>query len=432
MLSAYREFLPAAPRELTGFFAFHFVPPGAAVPGGAARRATSAAWSGTTSATRSELAKLLAPILAVGTPLMHGVHAMPFATLNGAFDGLYPPGDQWYWRADFVKEISDEAVELPRRVGREAADAASRRCTCTRSTAPLTTSVPHDTPWGYRDARWGSVMVGVDPDPAQKDVITQWSIGLLGGAAPALGRRRLREHDDGRGPGPREGELPRQLRAARARSRRSTTRRTSSASTRTSSRTDPDTDTARPRARDHTSAGAGRSFEAMAVRGELGFAQVYEDDYRGWPLAPKHGGRGVYGTFLNPTTVWPSGMPFPNVGYHQAIDIPVNDAAGAQPVFAVEGGRGPRRRIARRRPRRSARVSAPAWSASATSATRTSCRASRWGTSSRPATRSAGRPPAGGTSISRSSPGCAAGGSISTRFDREASSLPSWIADDPS
>ncbi len=77
----------------------------------------------------------------------------------------------------------------------------------------------------------------------------------------------------------------------------------------------------------------------MAVRGELGFAQVYEDDYRGWPLAPKHGGRGVYGTFLNPTTVWPSGMPFPNVGYHQAIDIPVNDAAGAQPVFAVEGGR---------------------------------------------------------------------------------------------
>ena len=35
VLSAYREFLPAAPRELNGFFAFHTVPPGAAVPRGA-------------------------------------------------------------------------------------------------------------------------------------------------------------------------------------------------------------------------------------------------------------------------------------------------------------------------------------------------------------------------------------------------------------
>ena len=28
------------------------------------------------------------------------------------FDGLYPPGDQWYWKADFVKEIPDEAVDI--------------------------------------------------------------------------------------------------------------------------------------------------------------------------------------------------------------------------------------------------------------------------------------------------------------------------------
>ena len=35
---------------------------------------------------------------------------MPFPMLNSVFDGLYPAGDQWYWRADFVKEIPDEAV----------------------------------------------------------------------------------------------------------------------------------------------------------------------------------------------------------------------------------------------------------------------------------------------------------------------------------
>jgi hypothetical protein len=74
------------------------------------------------------------------------------------------------------------------------------------------------------------------------------------------------------------------------------------------------------------------------ARGEIDFAPVYADDYRGWPLAPRAKAHGVYGTFGNPTTIWPSGTPGPNVGYHKAIDLPVNDATGPKPVFAVEGG----------------------------------------------------------------------------------------------
>jgi hypothetical protein len=33
----------------------------------------------------------------------------------------------------------------------------------------------HDTPWAYRNATWAAVMVGVDPDPANKDRITRWA-----------------------------------------------------------------------------------------------------------------------------------------------------------------------------------------------------------------------------------------------------------------
>ena len=44
---------------------------------------------------------------------------MPHPALQSAFDGVYPAGDQWYWRADFVKEIPDEAVELHARFGAE-------------------------------------------------------------------------------------------------------------------------------------------------------------------------------------------------------------------------------------------------------------------------------------------------------------------------
>jgi FAD/FMN-containing dehydrogenase len=31
------------------------------------------------------------------------------------------------------------------------------------------------TPWCYRDAKWAQVMVGVDPDPANKEKITNWA-----------------------------------------------------------------------------------------------------------------------------------------------------------------------------------------------------------------------------------------------------------------
>jgi hypothetical protein len=75
------------------------------------------------------------------------------------------------------------------------------------------------------------------------------------------------------------------------------------------------------------------------VRGALGFTPTYNDDYTGWPVAPKHRTHAVYGTFLNPTTGWPSGMPPPQRGYHKAIDILVNDASGRHPVFAIEGGK---------------------------------------------------------------------------------------------
>ena len=47
---------------------------------------------------------------------------MPFPMLQGMFDGLYPPGLQWYWKADFFKELSDEAIALHVEAWRATAD----------------------------------------------------------------------------------------------------------------------------------------------------------------------------------------------------------------------------------------------------------------------------------------------------------------------
>ena len=155
-------------RTLNGFFAFLTVPPGAAVPAGAApaedvrrrlvlhRRPRAGRRSARAGArARAAGARRRRP--------------MPFPALQSAFDALYPPGLQWYWKADFVDELSDEAIAAHVEHGAQAADACTRRCTCIRSTARSTTSARDDTAFGVpRRRATREVIVGVDPDPAQR------------------------------------------------------------------------------------------------------------------------------------------------------------------------------------------------------------------------------------------------------------------------
>jgi FAD/FMN-containing dehydrogenase len=175
VLSAYREFLPGAPRELNGFFAFHTVPPGPPFPEEIhLRKVCGVVWCYV--GAEADAAAAMAPLLdAVPEPLMHGVAPMPHPALQSAFDGIYPPGDQWYWRADFVKEIPDEAVEIHARFG-----AGTPSMKSTMHLYPIDGAAhdpaPGDTAWSYRDANWSAVFAGVDPDPANVGEIRQWSV----------------------------------------------------------------------------------------------------------------------------------------------------------------------------------------------------------------------------------------------------------------
>jgi len=90
------------------------------------------------------------------------------------FDPLYPPGLQWYWKADFVTEWSDEAIRKNIIHGSKIPTPLSGM-----HLYPINGAVHEvnkdDTAWNYRDTNWSQVIVGVDPDPANKDKITQWA-----------------------------------------------------------------------------------------------------------------------------------------------------------------------------------------------------------------------------------------------------------------
>ena len=100
---------------------------------------------------------------------------MPIAALNSAFDPLYPAGHQWYWRADFFDSIPDAAVEAHVEFAHSLPTPQSTMHLY--PTDGAAGRVANDaTAWAYRDAKWGQVMVGVDPAPATADKLKEWTV----------------------------------------------------------------------------------------------------------------------------------------------------------------------------------------------------------------------------------------------------------------
>lgn len=174
VMRAYSEFLPGAPRELNGFLALLTVPPVPPFPEELhLRKVCGIVWCYLGPA--EQASDVMAPMLEVCEPLMHAIGPMPYPDFQSMFDGLYPPGLQWYWRADFVRELEDEAIARHAEFG--------ERLPTMHSTMHLypIDGAAHDvsqeqTAFSYRDANWAQVIVGVDPDPVNADAIRQWTV----------------------------------------------------------------------------------------------------------------------------------------------------------------------------------------------------------------------------------------------------------------
>jgi hypothetical protein len=114
------------------------------------------------------------PIRQFGPPAFEFLGPMPLPALNSMFDELIPPGLQWYWRGDFVNELSEEAIALH-------VEHASRMPTMlsTMHLYPIDGAVhrvgKNETAFSHREANWSAIYGGIDPDPSNAESITKWS-----------------------------------------------------------------------------------------------------------------------------------------------------------------------------------------------------------------------------------------------------------------
>jgi FAD/FMN-containing dehydrogenase len=169
----YREVIMQAPDDLNGFFAFLTVPPGPPFPEHLYnKKMCGVVWCYTGPMEQAE--ETFKPIREKFPPALDFVGPIPQPALQSMFDALYPPGLQWYWKADFVNELSDEAIRLHIQHGSQLPTMQSLMHLYPVNGAAQRVG-KNDTAWSYREAIWAEVICGVDPDLANRDRIVDWA-----------------------------------------------------------------------------------------------------------------------------------------------------------------------------------------------------------------------------------------------------------------
>ena len=182
VLRFFREFIADAPRAFGGFPAWQIAPPLPFIPEarhGETFLAFVACWAGPLEQGEA----ILKPLHDVAPVVAEHVGPMPYPALNSAFDALVPAGLQHYWKANFVRELSDAAIEQHLAFG--------PRVPTVNSTVHIypINGACHEvaseaTAFAYRDANFAPVIAGMWPDPSQNAANIAWVRDYYAATAP--------------------------------------------------------------------------------------------------------------------------------------------------------------------------------------------------------------------------------------------------------
>ena len=172
VMRLFRDFMRTAPRELSAFFAFLIVPPGPPFPEPLHMK-TMCGIVCTYCGDPAEGEAVTRPLREFGPPAFALVGPMPYPVVQGMFDGLLPHGLNHYWKADFIDQLSDEAIAVHVRYGPKIPTINSAM-----HVYPVDGAVhdvgPDDTAFAYRKTGYTHIIAAVSPDAAAMPAHREW------------------------------------------------------------------------------------------------------------------------------------------------------------------------------------------------------------------------------------------------------------------
>lgn len=182
ILKFYRDYIADAPRQMGVFPAFQIAPPLPFIPEdrhGDTFIALVGCWAGPV----EQGEEMFKPFHDVAPVVAEFVGPAPYPALNSAFDALVPAGLQHYWKASFVKELTDDAIAAHVQHGPKVPVVNS-----TVHIYPINGAC-HDvasdaTAFAYRDANFATVIAGMWPDASDNEANTKWVRDYYDATAP--------------------------------------------------------------------------------------------------------------------------------------------------------------------------------------------------------------------------------------------------------
>ena len=182
VLKFFRDYIKTAPEQMGAFPAFQIAPPLPFIPEnrhGDMFAAIVACWSGDPAEGERQF-KVFHEVAEIKAKM---VGPVPYPAINAAFDGLFPTGIRQYWKGNFVKELSDDAIAAHVQHGPNAPTVSSTmhlypiNGACHRVAADATA-------FGHRDANFSMVILSASDNPADDAANTKWVRDYSAAVAP--------------------------------------------------------------------------------------------------------------------------------------------------------------------------------------------------------------------------------------------------------
>jgi FAD/FMN-containing dehydrogenase len=160
----FRDYIQAAPDELTAYAALLHGPDGVPLTG------VIACYCGDI----AEGERVLKPLRAFGTPVLDAIQPMPFPAMQSLLGPSFPDGNQNYWKSTLQRSLSDEAISAIVEHGNRMASPLSALVIeyyggAAGRVAKEATAYPH------RDLPWDILFIAQWTDSAQTNTHRDWA-----------------------------------------------------------------------------------------------------------------------------------------------------------------------------------------------------------------------------------------------------------------